>query len=114
MAKMKATPRTYAQAVEALAGRDSVKLGNNTLLEKRGYVQNDSVHIAVRLHSTDIVCFFPDGRVTLHSGGYRTMTTKERLNQFIVSTVYQKNYNWFVYRASDGSTVEFTEGMNVA
>lgn len=108
MAKLKATPKNYAEALAVLAGRGSVRLGNNT------YLELDSVEcIVVRFHQTDIVNFFADGRVMLRTGGYHTATTKERINQFILSTVYQKSRNWFVYRASDGSTVSFKEGMEV-
>jgi len=49
MAKLKATPKTYQEALEALGGRGSVKLGNNTWLE----AFTDGTHtdmIAVRLH----------------------------------------------------------------
>ena len=31
-----------------------------------------------------------DGRVALLTGGYRTVTTKDRINQFISGRVYQK------------------------
>ena len=114
MAKMKATPRTYAQAAEYLAGRDSVKLGNNTWL-----VRLDCDRIAVRLHDTYIVQFWPDGRVTLHTGGYYSVTTKERLNQFITGRVYAHKYAWY-YRLphQTGDTgradVIFFEGMDVS
>jgi hypothetical protein len=33
MAKLKATPKNYAEALAVLAGRESVRLGNNTYLE---------------------------------------------------------------------------------
>jgi len=115
MAKMKATPRTYAQAAEYLAGRDSVKLGNNTWLEMHakegtGYAP----FVAVRLHGTDIVKFWESGRVTLHTGGYYTVTTKDRINQFIAGRVLQKYYQWFFKYATANYPVVFVEGMNVA
>ena len=94
MAKMKATPKNFEQAKAALAGRDSMRLGNNTFLES--YTDGTQVdRICVRLHSTNIVAFYPDGRVTLHTGGYRTRTTKERINHFITGRVYSRNYAWF-------------------
>ena len=111
MSKMKFVPKTYAQAVEALAGRASVKLGNNTWLENFP----DGIK-AVRLHDTYIVQFWPDGRVTLYSGGYRTVTTKDRMNQFISGHVSQKNCKWFYTSrllGEDYETVPFVEGMDV-
>jgi hypothetical protein len=114
MAKLKNTPRNYVEAAQYLAGRDSVKLGNNTWLE------SFSDGIAVRLHATRIVLFHEDGRVTLHSGGYRTVTTKDRVNQFIKGRVYQKNHVWY-YVPSRGelgidwtSPAEFFEGIEVS
>jgi hypothetical protein len=114
MAKLKATPKNYAEAAEVLAGCDSIRLGNNTYLERD--IMNN---ITVRLHSTDIVVFHKEGKTTLHTGGYRTVTTKERLNQFIKGRVYQKDHNWYyvVNRGELGidwsKPIDFEEGMEV-
>src|SRR2546430_3496158 len=113
MARLKATPKTYQQAVEVLGNRQSLKLGNNTWLE-----QIDPSTIGVRLHYTHIVQFHIDGRITLHtqSSGhtFRTVTTKDRINEFIYGNVYQKNYDWFYFsRENRGHDVPFTEGMNI-
>jgi hypothetical protein len=114
MAKLKATPKSFAEAAEFLAGRDSVRIGNNT------YLENFHLGIAVRLHDTRIVVFHEDGQITLHTGGFRTVTTKDRINQFIKGRVYQQNFKWY-YVANRGelgidwaNPVEFTEGINVA
>lgn len=114
MAKLKATPKSYAEAAELLAGRDSIRLGNNT------YLENFHLGIAVRLHNTRIVVFHEDGRVTLHTGGYHTVTTKERLNQFIKGRVYQKSHAWFyvVNRGELGidwaNPIPFEDGIDVS
>jgi hypothetical protein len=106
---MKHTPKSYAQAVEALAGRDSIKLGNNTWLVRA------ETYIAVRLHATHIVKFWEDGRVILHSGGYHTTTTKDRINKFITGRVYQKDYQWyFMHDFLTRVSCAFEDGMNVA
>jgi hypothetical protein len=110
MAKLKATPHTYSEAAAVLNGRDSVKLGNNTWLER---IVTDRLKIVVRLHSTNIVVFHDDGRVTLHTGGYRTVTTKDRLNQFITGRVYQKAHQWYYVRHRLGLEQNFAEGMEV-
>ena|ERR1035438_7723526 len=107
MANMKHTPKTYAQAVEALNGRDSVKLGNNTWL-----IDCDD-YIAVRLHNTHIVKFYSGGLVTLHTGGFYSVTTKSRMNQFIRANVYQRAHQWYVCLA-DGVEVIFSEGLDVS
>jgi hypothetical protein len=114
MAKLKATPKSFAEAVAVLNGKYSVRLGNNTNLRCTG---SDPVHdyIAVTFHKTDIVKFWADGSVTLHTGGYRTATTKERLNQFIVGRVYQVAKQWYLLRPYGWSNPEaFYEGIKAA
>jgi hypothetical protein len=106
MAKLKATPKNFVEAAEILQGRESIRLGNNTHLE------NFHLGIAVRLHNTRIVVFHEDGSVTLHTGGYRTVTTKDRINEFITGRVYQKDYEWF-YSVNGKEPVRFEEGIEV-
>lgn len=68
---------SYDEAVKRLGNRDSRKVANNTYMQRR-----ENGTIAIRLHSTDVVTFHPDGRVTLDAGGWRTVTTKQRMNLF--------------------------------
>lgn len=74
MAKLASTPNNYTDAMKALKGRDSRRIGNNTNLETR------SDHIAVTLHGNSIVRYYPD-RVEASWAGYGTSTTRDRLNQ---------------------------------
>lgn len=74
---------------------------------------SDRLKIVVRLHNTNIVVFHDDGRVTLHTGGYRTVTTKSRMNQFIRANVYQRARQWYVC-LTDGVEVIFSEGIEVS
>lgn len=126
MAKLKATPKSYAEALRVLGDKQSVRLGNNTYLEaiaervySEGRIPEERITIAVRLHSTHIVRFYEDGRVTLHTGGWQTVTTKDRLNEFITSRIYQKNHNWYVvgHDASGAydwdNPQDFTEGFTL-
>ena len=71
----------------------------------------------LRLHATDIITWKPDGTKILNSGGYKTRTTKERLNAYINlnSTtnfwIYQRHGTWYI---QDGDkTLEFTDGMEL-
>ncbi len=111
MAKLKATPKNYTQAVEALNGKQSIRLGNNTYLERH------FCGIFVRLHSTNIVLFHENGCVCLFTGGCRTVTTKDRINEFIDGHIYQSAGEWY-YTAPNGQPngipIKFTEGMIVA
>ena len=69
----------YAELDARLTGRcaQSRKVANNTYLERRG---DD---IAVRLHATDVVTFHADGTATLNTGGWLTVTTKARMNEWL-------------------------------
>ena len=84
-------------------------LENNTRLFDRGD------HFAVRLHNTDVVRIYPDGW-SLHTGGYYSMTTKERLNWYSPLLIYQRNWTWYVGGGfteclTDVQDPVFTEGM---
>lgn len=51
---------------------------------------------AVRYHDTDVVTFNLDGSVTLDSGGFRTVTTKNRINEYTDLCLYQEKSIWYV------------------
>jgi hypothetical protein len=63
----------FREADALLGKRTQRKLGNNT------YIRREGLLIVVRLHATDIIKIGKD-RIVLDSGGYRTKTTKERIN----------------------------------
>ena len=123
MAKLKATPKNFEQALRFILdfkGKLSIRIGNNTYLEYHtGYGTGYTESITVRLHTTNIVTFWPSGRTTLCTGGHRTVTTKERINHFISGRVYQKAHQWYYVRNRGelgidwGKPVEFTEGIEV-
>jgi len=98
---------TYQQLNDKLTGRNSQsrKLANNTYAERRGD------HIAIRLHQTDIVKFHPDGTITANTGGWKTHTTKDRLNEYLPVRIWQKSGRWFI--GSNGGTVEFADGITI-
>lgn len=85
---------TYAEVYALVAGknnRKSRKIGNNT----RGYIEYDN-SVSIELHSTKVVVFYPNGLVKLASGGWQTVTTKDRINYYSPVRVYQRNFEWFV------------------
>lgn len=61
-----------------------------------------------RFHLTDIIIRHADGSNTLSSGGWRTATTKKRLNQFGPVQWWQRNGEWY----SGGSL--FWDGMKIS
>lgn len=69
----------------------------------------------VRYHSTVVVEFDAD-QVTLNSGGWRTVTTKTRMNQAsnqfgLGFQVFQKQHEWFV--ENHGQVYPFEDGMTI-
>jgi hypothetical protein len=96
------------------------KLANNTYL-----VVNDDGSFGVRLHSTQVLVFHPDGRVVLNSGGWQTPTTKERMNTFGLQGIYhpergewvgrvsvwQQSRRWYV--TTPTGTFEYADGLTV-
>jgi hypothetical protein len=52
---------------------------------------------AIRLHNTDVVTLHPDGCYTLDSGGWRTVTTKDRINRYAPVSVASDRGQWYVY-----------------
>jgi hypothetical protein len=96
----------HAEATKMVLGkrnRGQRKVGNNTY----AYILLDG-SVAIELHGTKVVIIHPDDTVTLNSGGYRTSTTKKRINQYSPMKVYQKNYTWYL----DNGT-EFEDGTIV-
>ena len=92
---------THAEMTKLVLGkrnRSERKVGNNTY----AYIETDG-SVSVELHGTKVVRFYPNGLVKLNSGGYRTHTTKKRINQYSPVKVYQKNYEWFL---ADGTEFE--------
>lgn len=72
---MTKTENVYQQALDKLNGRQSKKVAHNTYLQKR-----ESGAIALKYHATDVVTYHPDGSIVLDTGGWKTSTTKLRLN----------------------------------
>jgi hypothetical protein len=97
----------YADCVREFAkrrpGSDSKKLGNNAYLtQDRDY---GDVIYSVRYHNTDILTFWPDGRIGVNNGGFFTVTTKARLNEYGPISFYQRRGTW--YFMHDGREHQF-------
>lgn len=78
----------YDDLDERLTGRcrERRKVGNNTYAERRGD------RIAIRLHSTDVVTFLPDGSIMLNTGGWYSVTTKDRMNSYLPGGVWDADW----------------------
>jgi hypothetical protein len=63
--------------------------------------KGEAGNLVVRFHTTDVVTVYHNGTVILRTGGWKTATTKLRMNQAanqfkLGYLVYQKDKNWFV------------------
>ena len=89
-----------------------VKVGNNTWL---GY-DEPSQSFLYKLHNTVIVKINSDGTYTLNSGGWQTVTTKERINRFshvMGGSITQRDYQWFWNSDCYPEVIPFKDGMRV-
>lgn len=96
-----------------LGDKNKVKVANNTFLIR--IYGGDA--IAIRLWHTDVVTYHRDGRIILDSGGYKTVTTKRRMNDFTPDSIvlHQEDWNWYVVinREFDARFPYF-DGMDVS
>ena len=78
-------------------------------------IPNDDC-ISVYLHGNKIADLY-EGKITLYDGGYRSATTKSRLNAILRENglgnevVFQKDFQWFI--SYDNKTEEFRSGMTI-
>lgn len=107
--------KDFKSAAEFLSGgrsKDERPLENNTRLVRRSETE-----IAVRLHETDVLTYHRNGNRTLNSGGWLTVTTKDRINNYLGSVgikVASDKGQWFLYRIPGWDKVsEFYDGIVV-
>lgn len=101
---------TYNEAILMVRGKRNAnrrKVGNNTYAE----ILHDN-SVGIMLHSTYVVKIHPDNTYTLQTGGWQTLTTKDRINQYSPVKVYQRKYEWFV--KINNKEYPFMEGMVVS
>jgi len=103
---------TFEEATAKLSPRESRKVGNNTYLKRRS--ENS---IAVMLHATDVVTFTPE-YAELNTGGWYTVTTKDRINGYIPSParVSSDRGRWYVYVGGWGkeNRQPFFDGIRIS
>ena len=80
-------------------------------------VRHDNGAIICRYHNTDIVKV-EAGTVTLNSGGWRTVTTKRRMNQCfeewgIPLRIFQSNFEWYIQQEGAARSHPFLENMTI-
>jgi hypothetical protein len=103
------SPLTYERCRQLLGRRDDLKLGHNTVLSKeRWFDYLGGAVYRVTLHGNVILRYHADGRVQLFDGGYRSVTTKHRLNRLGPVSVCGVKGEWYVglHPFKSGMTVQ--------
>ncbi len=81
------------------------------------YIRKAGQAVQVVLAHTPIVTFTKNNNIRLRTGGWKTVTTKLRINQFISEhgyTLYQEDGEWYLWDRCTGLTVDFVDGMELA
>jgi hypothetical protein len=85
------TGTTWADADIRLGKRASLNIGWHTRL-----LRYDDGRIVVRYHDTDVVTYLPDDRTVLRSGGWKSQTTKRRIEDYSRARVWSIGGIWYV------------------
>lgn len=108
---------TYQQADEYLGKKLNRPAGSgrNTRMVRNSGVPGDSIHL--KYHNTYILTWYQDGRIELNTGGWRTVTTKSRINEFLGResewSIFQKNFEWFLsnHSSNPAQVIPFYDGV---
>lgn len=97
---------------------DVIKKWGDTLL-KASKVANNTWRldligaVVIVFHKTIILTIWPSGAVTVDTGGWQTVTTKDRINRFQnLFRVSSDRGEWFVYVR--GHKLPFSDGMTIS
>ena len=94
---------TFNTALKKLGGSEKVKLQYATTMEKI-----DDNCIGIKHHNTFIVKMYSNGVYELNNGGFKSRTTKKRINQYAPINIYQYDFEWYY-----GDGKPFENGMRV-
>jgi hypothetical protein len=108
-ANLSCTDLNYSALDDYLDNKDAKKIGFETYI-----VRIDDYEIAIKHYRTNIMVIDVTNTITIDAGGYRTKTTKDRLNQFLRcrgAQISQKKGNWYIH-GSNGD-FEFVDGTEI-
>lgn len=97
----------YQEAKDTIKNRESKKLGNNT------YLHRIEGGFAIKLHDTDVIELYPS-YVKLFTGGWYSLTTKERLNKYAPVRLGQEKSIWYLYGENWEKQTLFYEGIKIS
>lgn len=94
--------------------RDEIKATGAKIIARNTFQRTDPATGAVitRLHRTDIVTRYPDGTEVLTSGGWQTITTRDRINLASRFRLTQRKGVWYV-GDGEGNEVPFRDGITL-
>ena len=103
---------TYEEAANIIStARDEKKgkrINNNTYLQS-----SEDKTFVILLHETEILTFLPNGLVKLDSGGWKTVTTKSRMNNYLENAyIFSSEKKWYITDGY-GETHEFFDGIEI-
>jgi len=102
--------RTKAEILNGISNITESKIINNNTV---WYKLKDGT-TKIRLHLTDIVTRQNSGDIILNSGGWKTITTKDRLNSFLQPLgfyISQQNSVWYIKKDGKDTNYIFNDGM---
>ena len=96
----------------------TIKATGAKIVKRNTFQRQEGADTIIRLHGTDIVRKHANGSVTLNSGGWKTVTTKDRMSDHMPAGyyLYSDKGQWFVsagHRWADSSSiaVPYFDGM---
>jgi len=107
---MNSIRRSKAEIMDGINCIKSRKIANNTV----EYTKKNGDTI-IRLHLTDILTFKKNGAVILNSGGWQTVTTKERINRYLPENwgLYQEKSIWYLCQGYKGPRYTYQDGITL-
>lgn len=102
---------TYVECINLLGNKKTKRLSKNTTIN----IYNEDINIIhVSLHDSAIILLYSNGDVIISDKGFKTLTTKRIINQFLKANkidqrVYQKNGKWFICNNELHSLCEFND-----
>lgn len=101
--------QVYVGLFKKTGARIAKRIANNTL-----EIAYPDGRKAYRLHDTDIVTYMPNGDIRLDTGGWDTVTTRERMCRYLPSGVQvwrRKGMSYVVDRNNGDSMIPLCDGM---
>lgn len=92
-------PQSYRQLSHYLScGKRKDKTTDRPIANNTRVIRRSDDSIAIKLHNTDILTFHSNGAIQLFTGGWKTVTTKDRMNRFLPSGigVYSEKFIWYL------------------